>query len=579
MKIPFVGQNYTGFSLAAAASECTNLYQETTENKDDQSKNFGILRGIPGLSDFVNLTGINAAAHPVRGLWGGGNRLFVAAGTKEFEVGSNGALIGSVNTIANDATSTPVQIFSNFNQLLIISAGQAYCDNGAGPIACRFQNSGTCTTNGTAITWVSGDVAAAGWVGRTITINGVNYTVSSVAGTPNWTLTGSAGVQATPVAFNVDGGDLVTAVTGAFLDGYGIVQRPSGGSPDLGRQVNFSDVNDFTVWRGLDFFTKESSPDYIQSIAAGNEQLYILGRSDSSEVWATVATSAVFQRIPGMTIQRGSVARYAPVVMGGYVYWLEGGSQGQLIAYRSAGGYPERVSTYAEEQAWSNAFALGVGGSLVPNNPVAFGYESNGHLFWVINFALGVFTGVNTFVYDATEKAWHQRGNVVLPLIAGGELTFTQYAPAFHAFIPEWGTKGQHIVGDAASGKLYIMDDAVFTDASNALAANFIGYRRAIPYRYNGGNQIFHGRMTLEMETGTVPSGAEPVVTRDYSDDRGATFKNPQDAGMGTHGQTSKRVFWPCGGSSRGRVWRKTIVANCKIALIDLQGEEVQGIV
>ncbi len=373
--------------------------------------------------------------------------------------------------------------------------------------------------------------------------------------------------------------DSVTAVTGAFLSSYGLVQRPSGGSPDLGRQVNFSAPNDFTMWHGLDFFTKESAPDYIQSIMANNNQLIVFGRSGSTEVWQAVASSAVFLAIPGMVIDRGSTARYAPVSIAGYVYWMEGSSQGQVIAYRSSGGQPERVSTYAEEQAWSAALAFGSGGSLVPNNPVAFAYEDNGHLFWVINFVLGAVTGVNTFVYDVTEKAWHQRGTVVIPLIVGQDYTWGQYTPAFHAFIPEWGSNGQHIVGDAASGKLYIMDSATFTDASNALAANFIGYRRAIPYRYNGGNQIFHGRMTLEMETGTIPSGAEPVVTRDYSDDRGHTFVNPQDAGYGVHGDYSRRVFWPCGGSSRGRVWRKTIVANCKMALIDLEAEEVMGIV
>ncbi len=576
-RLPLVGQQYTGFTLAAAASECTNLYQETMENAPDQAKNFGILRGIPGLTLFKDLTTINASATPVRGLWGGGGRLFVAAGTKEFEVSSAGALIGSVNTIANDATSTPAQIFADGTQLLIISAGQAYADNGAGPIACRFQVSGTCTTNGTAVTWVSGDVAAAGWVARTVTINGVNYTVNSVAGTPNWTLTGSAGVQAVPVAFNLDGGDLVTAVTGAFLDGYGLVQRPSGGTPDLGRQVNFSEINDFTVWRGLDFFTKEAYPDYIRSILADNEQLYLLG-TETSEVWQTVASSAAFQRIPGMFIHRGSVARYAPVSMGGYIYWLEGGSLGQMIAYRSAGGAPERISTYAEEIAWAQAFAVGSGSSLVPNNPTGFAYEDNGHMFWVINFALGIVSGVNAFAFDATEKVWHQRGNYMPPI--SGDGTFTAYIPAFHTFIPEWGTKGTHIVGDSASGKLYTMSSDVFTDASaNPGMSSFIGYRRAIPYRYNGGNQMFFGRQQLEMQTGTVPSGAAPNITRDYSDDRGATFTNPQDASLGTAGQVSKRVFWPCGGSSRGRVWRYLILGNFKVALIDLQGEEVEGTV
>ncbi len=187
-------------------------------------------------------------------------------------------------------------------------------------------------------------------------------------------------------------------------------------------------------------------------------------------------------------------------------------------------------------------------------------------------------TSASIFVQLISEP--HQRGNYNPSLFVGTDGTFTAYAPAFHAFLPEWGTKGEHIVGDPASGKLYKMSDEVFTDAScNPGMGTYIGYRRAVPYRYNGGNQIFFGRQTLEMETGTVPSGAAPQVTRDYSDNRGNSFTNPQDASMGTHLDYTRRVFWPCGGSSRGRVWRYLILGNCKIALIDLQGEEGQGTV
>ena len=71
---------------------------------------------------------------------------------------------------------------------------------------------GTVSTNGTLVTWVSGPGFHSSWVGQTITINAVNYTVAQL-GAPGYpttndanvlTLTSSAGVQ-TAVAFSTSG--------------------------------------------------------------------------------------------------------------------------------------------------------------------------------------------------------------------------------------------------------------------------------------------------------------------------------------------------------------------------------------
>src|ERR1017187_4761820 len=74
---------------------------------------------------------------------------------------------------------------------------------------------GTLTTAATAVTWVSGTKFDASWVGGTITINAVAYTISSVTSSTALVLSATAGIQ-TGVAFSTSP---LLAVS-AFPPGY-----------------------------------------------------------------------------------------------------------------------------------------------------------------------------------------------------------------------------------------------------------------------------------------------------------------------------------------------------------------------
>jgi hypothetical protein len=106
----------------------------------------------PGLATFASLP-----TSPVRGLFPGENRLFAVGGDHFYEIvhnvttgtdtivdrstpGFTGATgIGPAGgTIGNDGW--PVQCFLNGNQALLISAGNAYCDNGNGPAPVQFSD-------------------------------------------------------------------------------------------------------------------------------------------------------------------------------------------------------------------------------------------------------------------------------------------------------------------------------------------------------------------------------------------------------------------------------------------------------
>lgn len=621
MRLNLSGEFYTTRSLTAASQRCFNLLKESIETAGGSGKGTAYLRGSPGFHLLANL---NGHAGNVRGFWSGGGRCFVVVGQWLYEINQSGSIIASGDLGAND--TLPVWMDGNGNQLGIVANGQFYLATGSGGgsitgVQARFQLNGTVTAVATAVTWQSGDKftpfmaggpinisghdllvsvytdtthitvssslgggAGTGYllnfggfswasgdlfndamVGLPIVIDGVSYVVQSVLSPQSLELENPDRIvfpQIGPVTFNAvqpnlaysaPGGDLVTAVTGAYLDGTFYVQRPSGGTPDLGRQVNFSAVNDGTSWAGLDFFTKEAAADYLQAIFADREQLYLTGTA-SSEVWQNDATTGLPTRIPGAAAAEGNAARYAMISMGQHIYYLGGSPGGGAAAYRLDGFTPTRISTHAVEEQW-NEFASNIQGA------VGWWYLEDGHYFWVI-----CLSNSHAWVYDATEKVWHERG-------AGNADDGVPYIPWFHTYIPEWTSGsllGLHIVGAYNSAKVYVMSSS-FSDEDGGNVTR----TRDLPYIYGGmGNRVYVGRFSLDMDTGEIPSGPAPLIYLSWSDDNGQTVSTPEGVSFGTHGQYGLRVYWLAQGSAEtSRIPRISYTGQLAITLIDAEAE------
>jgi len=265
-----------------------NLIPESIENAAESTRAF--MYGRPGLKFFAQVTPTD-----IRAMWAGGGRLFVIHHDKQTEVHEDGSQTTASQTLAFEpALPGPAQIFSNGHQLMIVSGGKVYCNNGLGPELCYFQLAGMALTfpnglghtNTNVLTRDSGPAFTVAMVGGPITINGRQYTVTSVSDTDHmlispfaptetgvkWTFTGTTitnyvltrtsgdafvasmagktitvnGRNYTVAAFtdadhinvspylpiegevpwNIAGGDEVTAITGCYLDGYGIINRP-----------------------------------------------------------------------------------------------------------------------------------------------------------------------------------------------------------------------------------------------------------------------------------------------------------------------------------------------------------------
>jgi hypothetical protein len=598
MAFNFIGGSYTSTSAKLDAQRTINLYVET--DPTGQGKSPAALIGTPGLEAFCTLP-----TEPIRGmLTGSSNRMFVVAGNTYYEVHQDGSYT-TRGTVATDSLNTPVQMFANGTQVLIIASGNAYIDDGVSVTQAQYQNgSGTVTTSGSTVTWISGSQFDSSNVGNPMVIDGTIYNVASVTDEKHCTLTSAAGthtgtvfsgtcdtdgdavtwvsgdyfnpdpnVWSLPVTITINGVDLtiskvdsgtslqltvaagtqtgvdwsvtlgvdysasypVTASSGAFLDGYYVVSKPGS------KQVNISALRDGTTWNAIDFAIKEGNPDGIVALLADHEELWIFG-GESIEIWQdTGAATFPLQRNPNGFILLGLVAAASPVRIAGMVGFLSTDSRGGVVAYLANGFQPARVSTAAVESAWN---------AINCEDAVSYPYTDNGHQFWVISFP----SASQTWVYDATEKLWHERSWWNASTSAA-EMARSM----FHGYV--WGA---HYTGDYGTGAIYRASTDIYDDFGGPI------YRtRSAPHIANATLHTFFSELTLDVEI----ADDQGDFYLDWSDDATKTWITPKTATAYSDG----RVVWRRLGKSKDRIFRVTYKGNGKVAWINAHVEAISG--
>ena len=154
---PFKGWLNPSYTLASSKASCqrlVNLFAEVIESGDEKA--VGYLRGCPGLTKIATIPstgstgtfkfrGLLAGGSPLNPLSGASGRIFAVVGSLLFELDHTGTPINGIGgnayrgDVGNDGL--PVQMFPNGNQLGIVSNGQFWIDNGAGPVAPTFPGS------------------------------------------------------------------------------------------------------------------------------------------------------------------------------------------------------------------------------------------------------------------------------------------------------------------------------------------------------------------------------------------------------------------------------------------------------
>jgi hypothetical protein len=323
-----------------------------------------------------------------------------------------------------------------------------------------------------------------------------------------------------PVSFIDPDLDQPNSVT--FQDGYFIFTLADG-------RIVTTGINDTSV-NPLDFTTAQARPGGLYRGISFGQQTFAFG-PNSIEVFTNTAQAEGFPFTRAAVIPRGLIA---PDAVAGF----EDGWVSSLIwvgddraVYRLDGGYvPSLISTPDIDRALQSVSDVGSLHALVFTHP--------GHPCWAIigpNFA---------WVYDLSTGFWHERQSYLAPnWLARGSV---------RAF-------GEWVVGHAANGRLYRIDDDYRREGDEPLVMRITSAQgAAFPNRLAVPRADFNFVVGQGVANGEQPIETDPRCWISYSDDGGNLFSTPVWRHLGRQGEYGTRIsINRCGLTGPvGRVWR-----------------------
>lgn len=323
----------------------------------------------------------------------------------------------------------------------------------------------------------------------------------------------------------------------SFLDTFFLFNAP--GTPQFYTSLSLS-----TTFDPLYFANKESYSDLLVTQVAINRQIWLIG-DRTTEVWYnTGAADFPFERVGGVFIDHGCVAKYSIGEFDNAVYWLSQDRQGAGVVLKGAGLTASRVSNFAMEDAISRYGVI--------SDAVGWTYQMAGHPFYVLNFP----TADKTWVFDVATELWHERAWID----ANG-------AEHRHRGNCAWQANGLVAVGDWQNGNIYALDNRAFTDAGAPIKR-----LRVWPHlEGSDGERLFYRDFLANVSVGTLAgtmAATEPLIYLSWSDDRGVSFGNPVAAGLGAAGEYRTSVQWNRLGMARSRVFALETSAPMDVALL-----------
>jgi hypothetical protein len=330
-----------------------------------------------------------------------------------------------------------------------------------------------------------------------------------------------------------------------FIDGYIIATLEDS------HTFQQSNLEDATTWSGLNVATLSYFPDNIVSMACYARTIQFSSGKKSLWYYNSGQGFPVFIPIQGAVFETGSAATFGICqVSNNAVCWLAQDERGSLIAMMSTQFAGQRISTHATEFAWQRY--------AVTADAVSFSYQEYGHTFWVVYFP----TANATWVFDLTTGLWHKRG--FWNAING---TYAADRAMCHTL-----NFGLHLVGDWATGTVYVLSSTFCTDFGNAIR----GYRRS-PTLSDENKWIYFPQIEFDVEVGLGVSAFDaaqwlavqkkpPLIDGDgnarspqlmlhWSDDAGKTWSNWYYLPVGNVGNYDARVIKRMLGRARKRIW------------------------
>jgi len=243
-------------------------------------------------------------------------------------------------------------------------------------------------------------------------------------------------------------------------------------------QINSSNSFDATTWQGTNFTEVTPFTDNPSAIFFNQRLMWVFSDRGIQPYSNTGDFPFPFDVIPGTYIESGLAAIFSLVRLDNSIFWLGQDERGSGIVWRANGFTPMRVSNHAIEFA--------IQGYSTISDAVAYGYQDQGHSFYVISFP----TAGKTWVYDAATQQWHERD-------FWNKLTgkSQRHRAGFHTF-----NFGMHLVGDPTTGAVYQQSIKTYSDFGNVIRR----VRRG-PHITQELEWMFFNRLTVDLETGVGP--------------------------------------------------------------------------
>jgi hypothetical protein len=344
--------------------------------------------------------------------------------------------------------------------------------------------------------------------------------------------------------------DFPNGVTSAgYLDTFFLV-----GGDGSGQFYCNESPNTGSAWNGLDFATAEGNPDPIQRLLVDHREAWLVGKVTTEVYVNTGAADFPFERNGSVFIESGTPAPWSVVSMDNSLYMLGQDDTGAGVVYKIQGYNPVRVSTHAIETA--------IAGYTNITDAVGYSMLYHGHAWYVLSFP----SANRTWVYDAATGSWFEwlyRNPNTNSLNRHRGLT--------HAYFG-----GKHLVGDWEDGKLYSLEDSVYTDNGDPI----LRLRATQSLDSDDGESIFYEQLVIEMETGVgldTGQGSEPLLMMRYSNDSGRTWSNYKTKTIGASGRYGTRVKFGPTGAGRNRVWEISMTDPVAFVVVGASARATRG--
>lgn len=287
--------------------------------------------------------------------------------------------------------------------------------------------------------------------------------------------------------------------------------------------------------------SKDGYPDKLVALIAHRRQVYLLGEV-TSEVWTDTGNiingivTFPFSRVPGTSMQSGCAAPFSIARLDENFVFVAKDTRGNSTIEAIVGYAFQKISTHAVEQTLVNQ---------VVSDAIAYTYQIQGHEIYVVTFP-SIGNGL-TWAYDLATQQWHKW--------LSWDTTLAQYGrhrSNCHAFFAN-----QNIVGDYENGKLYSLQNAVYTEDGAMIRR----LRRA-PHLTTDLQRQYFDELQIQFQPGVgldTGQGSDPQAMLRWSNDGGSTWSSEHWTSIGKTGRYKNRAIWRRLGMARDRIFEVAI--------------------